>query len=42
MMKENFANFTERTPLLPGSSCFKLSPTDPNKEINKEKLQQKD
>jgi len=27
MMRENFSNFTERQPLFPGSSCYKLSPT---------------
>ena len=27
MMKENFDNFTERKPLFPGSSSYKLSPT---------------
>ena len=26
MMRENFADFTERQPLFPGSSCYKLSP----------------
>ena len=27
MMKENFASFTDRQPLFPGTSCYKLSPT---------------
>jgi mitogen-activated protein kinase 1/3 len=26
MMKENFANFTDRKPLFPGHACFPLSP----------------
>ncbi len=42
MMKENFDNFTERKPLFPGSSSYKLSPTiEVNSESN-EKLLQKD
>ena len=37
MMKENFANFTDRTPLFPGASCYLLSPTTGKKdEDNKE------
>ena len=28
MMKDNFADFTDRQPLFPGSSCYKLSPKE--------------
>jgi mitogen-activated protein kinase 1/3 len=41
MMKENFENFTDRTPLFPGSSCYKLSPSNGEK-LNEDKAKQKD
>ena len=28
MMKDNFTDFTDRQPLFPGSSCYKLSPKE--------------
>ena len=28
MMRDNFADFTDRQPLFPGSSCYKLSPKE--------------
>ena len=41
MMKENFENFTDRTPLFPGSSCYKLSPRNGDNP-NEDKAKQKD
>ena len=36
MMKENYAEYTDRQPLFPGKSCYKLSPVF-GKEQDKEK-----
>ena len=36
MMEENFASFTDRQPLFPGKSCYKLSPFFGNKEVTEE------
>lgn len=36
MMKENFANFTERKPLFPGHACFPLSPSGGDKDDDDE------
>ena len=39
MMKENFSNFTDRQPLFPGKSDYKLSPTNSAaKEMSREQL----
>jgi mitogen-activated protein kinase 1/3 len=35
MMKSNFDDFTQRQPLFPGQSCYKLSPTGSDKDKNK-------
>ena len=41
MMKDNFAEFTDRQPLFPGKSCYKLSPVF-GKENDKEKKKRGD